>query len=185
MTKEQFMKVLSKHSIKLPDKEREEVIRDFEEHFSIGYEEGKTDEEIIDSLGSPQQIAKELVATHHLDKMESDVSAGNIIRAVWAVIGLSFFNLVIVLGPFIAVVAIIFSGWITSIAFAVSPILYILNLIFYPSQFIMFDLFFSIFLCGIGIFIGIIMYYVTNWMIKMTTRYLQYNINLAKGGLKS
>lgn len=185
MTKEQFMSTLDKHSTKLPEEEREEVLRDFEEHFAIGYEEGKTDEEIIKGLGSPQQIAKELVATHHLDQMESKSSAGNIIRAVWAVIGLSFFNLVIVLGPFIGIVGIMFGGWVTSVAFVVSPLLYTVNFLFQSSKFISFDLFFSITLCGIGILIGILMFYVTKWMIDLTTRYLKFNINLAKGGLKS
>jgi|SRR5690625_1005052 len=185
MTKEQFMSILNKHSTRLPEKEREEVMRDFEEHFAIGYEEGKTDEEIIEGLGSPQQIAKELVATHHLGQMESKSSAGNIIRAVWAVIGLSFFNLVIVLGPFIGVVGIVFAGWVTSVAFVASPLLYTISFLFQSGNYFSFDLFFSITICGIGILIGIVMFYVTKWMINLTTRYLKFNINLAKGGLKS
>jgi len=184
LTKEQFLKKLDELLIKIPNEEREDIIRDFEEHFLIGAEEGKSDTEIIAALGSPQHIAKELMATYHIGQVESNVSAGNIVRAVWAVIGLSFFNLIIVLGPFIAVVAIIFAGWVTSISFVASPLLFVFNTIIYPQYFIAFDLFFSIGLCGLGIFIGVGMYYVTRLVIYGTVRYLKYNVNLAKGGLK-
>ncbi len=184
MNKTQFLKTLSMHLTRLPGDEREDVIRDFEEHFSVGYEEGKSDEEITKGLGSPQKIAKELVATYHLDQMETNMSAANIIRAIWAVIGLSFFNLIIVLGPFIAVVAIIFSGWVSSLAFIASPLLLLLNLIILPGKFEVFDFFFSITLCGLGIFIAVVMFYLTKWMTQLTIRYLKFNVNLAKGGLK-
>src|SRR5690625_12571 len=184
MTKEQFLKKLEKYLRKIPDEERVDIIRDFEEHFLIGAEEGKSEQEITAALGSPQHIAKELLATYHIHQVESNVSAGNIVRAVWAVIGLSFFNLIIVLGPFIALVAIIFSGWVTSISFAVSPLLFLLNVFIHPEHFIAFDLFFSIGLCGLGIFIGVGMYYVTRFFIDGTVGYLKFNVNLAKGGLK-
>lgn len=184
MTKEQFLKSLEKGLSKVPDEEREDILRDFEEHFISGEEEGKSEAEIIAALGSPQHIAKELVATYRIDQIESNVSAGNIVRAVWAVIGLSFFNLIIVLGPFIALVAIVFAGWVTCVSFVASPLLFVFNVIIHPQYFIPFDLFFSIGLCGIGIFIGIGMYYATRLFIYGTVRYLKYNVNLAKGGLK-
>jgi len=184
MTKEQFLKKLEKYLRKIPDEERVDIIRDFEEHFMIGAEEGKSEQEITTALGSPQHIAKELLATYHIHQVESNVSAGNIVRAVWAVIGLSFFNLIIVLGPFIAIVAIIFAGWVTGISFVASPLLFLFNVFIHPQYFIAFDLFFSIGLCGLGIFIGVGMYYVTRFFIYGTIRYLKYNVNLAKGGLK-
>src|SRR5690625_5757471 len=100
------------------------------------------------------------MATYHIGQVESNVSAGNIVRAVWAVIGLSFFNLIIVLGPFIAVVAIIFAGWVTSISFVASPLLFVFNTIIYQQYFIAFYLFFSIELCGLLLFIVVVMYFV-------------------------
>src|SRR5690625_2679306 len=107
-------------------------MHDFEEHFAFGIEEGKTEEEIAASLGSPNKIAKELLAAYHLEKVETTGTTGNMIRAVWAVIGLGFFNLVIVLGPFIALAAVVFAGWTSSVAFIVSPLLVLINLLLYP-----------------------------------------------------
>jgi uncharacterized membrane protein len=185
MNKEQFLHYLEKNLIRLPQEEREDIIRDFEEHFHMGTEEGKSEEQISETLGSPKQIAKEMVATTQLEKVESAATAGNIFRAMWAVIGLSFFNLVIVLGPFIGLFGFLFGGWITGLSFIVSPLLVLVNTVIYPGVFQWFELFLSIALAGIGILIAVGMLYLTRGLTKLFVRYLKYNANLVKGGIKN
>ena len=68
MTKDQFLKELEAALSKLPQSEQEDIMQDFIEHFAIGEEEGKSEEDIISALGSPQHIGKEMVATYHIDK---------------------------------------------------------------------------------------------------------------------
>lgn len=185
MNKEQFLVELESSLYKLNDEERNDILNDFSEHFDMGLEEGKTEEEIASSLGSPQHIAKELLATHHLEKVKKETSAGNVLRAVWAVIGLGFFNLVVVLGPFIAVLGIILAGWITGGAFILSPLLVVIKMVIFPSTFQSFDLFASIGLVGAGILITLGMLYITRLVIKGFVRYLQFNVNIVKGGMKN
>lgn len=96
MNKDQFLQILSNGLKKLPAEEREDIIRDFQEHFQMGNQEGKTEEEIAKSLGSPKHIARELVATYQVEKVSEKVTFSNVLRATWAVIGLGFFNLTIV-----------------------------------------------------------------------------------------
>lgn len=184
MKKSEFLKILNLSLKKLPDEERLDIIQDFEEYFDAGMMEGKTEEEISASLGSPRQIAKELIASHYLETVEAAATAGNMMRAVWAVIGLGFFNLVIVLGPFIAVAGIVLAGWTTGAAFVLSPVLVLVNTVIFPDTFVLFDLFSSLALAGIGIFIVIGMYFATQAIIKGFTRYLKFNMRLVKGGLK-
>ncbi len=69
-------------------------LKDYEEHFTFGLEEGKSEEEIVASLGSPAQIAKELLADYHIEKVTTSATTGNVFRAIWAVIGLGFFQFV-------------------------------------------------------------------------------------------
>ena len=38
----------------------EEILQDYEEHFSMGVKEGRTEEEIAAELGDPEEMAKEL-----------------------------------------------------------------------------------------------------------------------------
>ncbi|AXI07712.1 hypothetical protein CUC15_01355 [Oceanobacillus zhaokaii] len=184
MTKKQFLTKLNASLKKLPPEERQDIMQDIEEYFAIGSEEGKSEEQIATSLGSPEQIAKELVATHRVEKVEETTSTGNIIRAVWAVIGLGFFNLVIVLGPFVALAGVIIAGWLMGVSFVVSPILVLINVFIHPEVFELFDLFFSIGLAGIGLFIAIGMFFATRAIKNGFVRYLKYNVGLVKGGLK-
>lgn len=185
MSKEQFLKELERALHKLPNEEREEIVEDFVEHIGIGLEEGKSEQEIVAALGSPQQIGKEMSAAYHIDQVESEVSMGNIVKAVWAVIGLGFFNLVIVLGPFIALLGLLIGGWVSSIAFIASPLLVLINVFIFPGSFEFFDLFFSLGLCGLGLFIAIGMYFVTRVVVFGFIRYLKFNINLVKGGIEA
>jgi len=184
VNKQQFLGSLDKALKGLSPEERRDIIHDFEEHFAFGIEEGKAEEEIATSLGSPDKIAKEMLASYHLEKVETTATTGNILRAVWAVIGLGFFNLVIVLGPFIALAAVVFAGWTSSVAFIVSPLLVLINLLLYPETFVFFDLFFSMVLSGLGLFIAIGMFFATRGFINGFVRYLQFNVKLVKGGMK-
>jgi uncharacterized membrane protein len=104
-------------------------------------------------------------------------------RAVWAVIGLGFFNLVIVLGPFIALIGVVIAGWASAIAFILAPFGVLFNLAIGTFQ--LFDLFFALGLCGIGIFIAMGMFVATSALTKGFIRYLKFNASLVKGGLKN
>lgn len=183
MNKEAFLKGLDTSLKRIPADERQDIMQDFEEHFVFGLEEGKTEEEIAASLGSPNQIAKELLASYHLEKVEATATTGNIIRATWAVIGLGFFNLVIVLGPFIALAGVAIAGWASGIAFILSPLLVLINAGIYPKTFTFFDLSFSILLGGVGLFIAIGMFFATRGLSNGFVRYLQFNVKLVKGGM--
>ncbi|MDW7669072.1 MAG: DUF1700 domain-containing protein [Bacillota bacterium] len=60
MKKQEFLD-LTKYYLKTKDVNKEEIseiLEDFEEHFQIGLEEGRTEEEICESLGDPKEIAK-------------------------------------------------------------------------------------------------------------------------------
>jgi uncharacterized membrane protein len=184
LNKDQFLTKLEVSLKKLPSDERQDILQDFEEHFTIGLAEGKSEEEISSSLGAPQQIAKEMAATYHIEKVEATATTGNIFRALWAVIGLGFFNIVIVLGPFIAIAAIIIAGWAVGVSFVASPLLVIANVIVFPQTFELFDLFFSIGLVGLGLFIVIGMYFATRSVTIGLVRYLKYNVSVVRGGMK-
>jgi uncharacterized membrane protein len=184
LNKDQFLKQLNSSLNRLSSEERQDILKDYEEHFSIGLEAGKTEEQIANSLGSPNQIVKELLAEYHLDKVEIAATSGNIIRAVWAAIGLGFFNLVIVLGPFIGLVGVALAGWVVAISFVGSPLLVLINTAIYPETFRYFDLFLSMALCGLGLFLTIGMLFATKGITKGFVLYLKFNATIVKGGLK-
>ncbi|MFJ7936249.1 HAAS signaling domain-containing protein [Sporosarcina sp. NPDC096371] len=183
MNKENFLTQLHAFLKKIPNSERQDIIQDYDEYFTIGLLDGKSEEQIAASLGSPKTLGKELSAAYHLEQAETTVTTGNLMRALWAVIGLGFFNLIIVLGPFLTFVGLIVAGWIAGIGFTAAPLLILLNPILAPGTFELFDLFNSLALCGLGLFITIGMLYATKAFRNGFIRYMKFNKKLVKGGL--
>lgn len=59
MDKNMFLQTLSNHLQSLPEKDRREIIADFEEHFSAGAELGKSEAQICAELGDPAVCARQ------------------------------------------------------------------------------------------------------------------------------
>ena len=57
MTKIEFLQQLYNLLGGLPADERDDIIADFEEHFSVGTSEGKSEEQICSELGDPKNCA--------------------------------------------------------------------------------------------------------------------------------
>jgi uncharacterized membrane protein len=59
MNKYQFLNILSNGLIDFPDKERKDILYDYEEHFDVGLAQGKTEDQIINELGDPHSIVNQ------------------------------------------------------------------------------------------------------------------------------
>ena len=59
MNKEQFMELLDYYFRNVDETTYKEIKNDYEEHFRIGVENGKTEEEISTELGNPREIFNE------------------------------------------------------------------------------------------------------------------------------
>jgi len=120
MNKKDYIAKLSKLIHDLPKEEKEDILFDYEEHFRIGLENGRNEEEIAISLGEPKTIARQIRAESMIKEAEKTTSANNIIRAIFAAVGLGFFNLVIVLGPAIGLVGILIGLFAAALSITVS-----------------------------------------------------------------
>ena len=116
MNKQEFLTELSRLLERLPGEERDDILADYEDHFTAGLEAGKTEEEIAKALGSPETLARNFTADYAVKAAEETQSAANIFRAVVAIISLGFFNLVFVLGPFLGLVGILFAFMVAGFA---------------------------------------------------------------------
>ncbi|MBU3192836.1 HAAS signaling domain-containing protein [Clostridium algidicarnis] len=58
MSQDEFLKILEKSLQGFSTDEKREILYDYEEHFCLGKENGKTNNEIIKELGNPLDIAK-------------------------------------------------------------------------------------------------------------------------------
>ncbi|WP_028547111.1 DUF1700 domain-containing protein [Paenibacillus taiwanensis] len=61
MHKEYFMLKLKLGLISMPEKDRNEILEEYDAHFEFGKQQGRTEEEIAKELGDPEELAVELM----------------------------------------------------------------------------------------------------------------------------
>ncbi|MFD1067170.1 DUF1700 domain-containing protein [Oceanobacillus locisalsi] len=185
MNKLDFLEELAVYLQNLSSEEQKEIIQDFEEHFEMGRAEGKSDKEIVHSLGSPQQIAKELQPAQENERKQANSSRQSSFHRTGIVIGLFFFNLIIVLGPALGIAGIILSIWVSAFSFVAQLFIAVVQWIIQPVSFYLFELFASITLAGIGLLLFIGAKYVTNAAIHILSKYMALNARLVRGESRS
>jgi uncharacterized membrane protein len=116
MNRAMFLSELRMGLSGLPHNEIEETIADYEAHFSEGLAAGRSEGAIANALGDPARLARELRAEAGFRRWESERSAGSLIGAVIALLGLATLDLIFLI-PFVCVVgAILLSMFVTAIA---------------------------------------------------------------------
>jgi len=189
MNKNEYIKKLSSCLGRIPENERQDVINDFEEHFKEGISEGRTEEDIADSLGDPRALANQLRASIMLSEAEKTTSAVNITRAVFATLGLGFFNLVFVLGPFIAIFGIVVALFALSIGVTATGIAVFFASIFWPllPQYFVLGtntavaIFSSMGVTCLGILFFTGNVYLARILYRLFLRYIRFNLRIVKG----
>ena len=193
MSEQKFLQSLKEmlHGISKIDKE--DTLNDYREHFLAGRENGKSDQEIIESLGELPELAKAIKAEYFATEAVKRGSPGRVFRAVFAAAGLSFFNLIFILSPFLGICALLLglwsgvfgmvvSGTATMLAIIVRPILESIVPIIYSN----FSGFFwnlnffiaAVFITSVGGIWGFGMIYLSKLFFKGTARYVRLNVKI-------
>lgn len=165
----------------LPQAEQEELLSDYKEHFEAGKLEGRTEEEIANDLGNPTSIAKEILMNNRIEKAEQQQSFTNMIRAILATLSLSFFNLVIVLGPAIILFALYITIWCVSVSFVLGGMALLFNALFGNSVSPLTSMFTFSALSGLGLILGVGMTYISKHLYRVSLCYIKWNVKIAKG----
>ncbi|MCK9579082.1 MAG: DUF1700 domain-containing protein [Methanoregula sp.] len=173
----------------LPREELDDIVSDYSEHFRMGLANGRTDEELWRSLGSPDDVAREIKAMHLVKRAENMKSCGNIFHAVIATVGLGLFNLVFVLAPFLLLICMVLVVFIIGVMFAVfGPFAFaysILQLAGLPVFAIWLNpvagVFISIGITTTGLLLVIWDYYLARFFYRVGIKYLKWNIAVIAG----
>jgi uncharacterized membrane protein len=187
MKRDEFLAQLRKSLGGLPEEEKKEILSDYEEHFSAGLASGKSEEDVAQALGNPRVLGASFRIDAMLEEGKSGGSLTAVLRAVFASLSLGFFNLIVVLGPFIAVVAVILSLWAAAAAMALSGVAALVGLAIQPllPQFLStggmntaFLVFASIGVSACGLLAGIGMLFLTRWFFIAIAKYVQFNVRI-------
>jgi len=106
MTRDDFMARLRGGLAGLPEQARAEIVADYDTHFTEGAAAGRSESDIAAALGDPARLAKEIRAEAGFRRWESERSAGSIVGAVIALLGLATLDLIFLV-PFVCVMAAI------------------------------------------------------------------------------
>jgi uncharacterized membrane protein len=119
MNKEEFMRTLDETLNSFTWQEKKEIMYDYEEHFRIGLESGKSEEDLISELGDPRGIADQYKLSSNSENQEiskpvynsyqsstinyekNRSNADNISVSIIAAISLLIFNLIFIVGPYL------------------------------------------------------------------------------------
>ena len=189
MQKDEYLKKLGLALSGISETERQDILADYAEHFEMGALDGRTEEEIADSLGDPKTIGREYTAVSLVKRAEHSPSAGGIGRAIMATLGLGLFNLIVVLIPFICIITIL--AVLLVIGFSLccaGPILTggaVLEMLGIVSGVIFFSapaaIFLGIGLTCLGLLIFIGEFWLARILYRIGIRYLKWNIAIIHG----
>lgn len=194
MNKWEYLEKLDELLKDLPEEDREDILSDYEEHFQIGLENGRTEEELSGALGDPKTVAKQVKAEYMISKAEDKPSAGRMMEAILAAAGLGLFNMIFVAVPALGFAAILVTLFVVGLAVVFTGILAIfsplLNVIFpnYVHLPVSKGIFGTLIMIGGGMGLTVlgtvwvvIMAYVSKWFYDLAIRYLKLNLRIIKG----
>jgi uncharacterized membrane protein len=197
MNKVEFLHILELALEDSKVEDRKEILYDYEEHFRIGEENGKSEEVLIEELGDPRNIAKQYGNSNQFEIKETKEEVNKtlderpVVVPIIAALALALFNLIFVLGPylgiagtilglFVAAIGITIGGVGTAVGIVVLPILpsYSGALNGFSSTALMF---LGIGTTALGLLCTIGMCYVAKYFCKVTIRYVNWNMKIIKG----
>ncbi len=190
MKQDQFILELRRALIQLPQAEVEDIIRDQIEYIADAARAGRSEEDVLKSLGDPKSLANSLQADLKIQRAESASSFNNQIRltvsALLATLALAPLNIIFVLGPFLGLIGLLVGGWAVAMGLFASAIGIFVSffgkLIFMSAGFWthISTLFFSVGLIGLSLLVLIFMYLISTAVLKGTISYLKWNLNFIR-----
>lgn len=190
MKQQEFILKLKTHLAGLPHDEVADIVRDQEEFIRDAISAGRSEESVVASLGAPDELAKSLKALSKIEKAQDQSAISKQLKGAFGVVAalllLAPFNLIFVLGPFCAVLGMIFAGWAVS---AVLMLLSIAAILLFVWQFALVSavvtaklatLFMFLGIFGLALLIVLAMKFFTKFMINATFSYFKWNLNFIK-----
>ncbi len=127
-------KLEKKLKTQLSKKEVNDIIRDYAEYFEEGKRQGKTDEEIAAALGSPEQVAEQILSESNMSSEEfADTIKKGIVKGSDKLSGLGkFMKGLIIIAIVIALIPLEIAGLLAVSTLAAGVLAFLAGLIVVP-----------------------------------------------------
>lgn len=115
MNRETFIRKLQAGLAGVPAPAKEDIVRDYEAHFSDGAAQGRSEEEVAQALGDPGRLARELRAEAGLQRWEERPTPSSAVAAVFALIGLGAVDIMLMLPLLMVLASILLALFVAAI----------------------------------------------------------------------
>lgn len=116
MTRQGFIARLREGLRGLPPGAAEDIVADYEAHFADAMAAGRSEAEVAQALGDPGRLARELRVEAGLKRWEAERNPSAAAGAIFAVLGLATFDLLVLLPILIAIGGTLFGLVVASVA---------------------------------------------------------------------
>lgn len=183
MSKDEFLAQLRNGLKELDKYTLEDILKDYEEYFIHGREEGKTEDTICKELGTPEQIIENLCEQGIINKNHLIASNKNkVTYSSFNIVILVILNLILVsiLFPIVSGIIGIAISLVISLPFvAIATIGLIFTTII--NKLTIFPLFCLLTILSAMILILIGIYFLTYGIVILSKKYINWNKNFARG----
>jgi uncharacterized membrane protein len=190
MDQKEFILQLKVQLSGMPQSEIDDIVRDQEELIRDGVSAGRTEAAVIEGLGSPIELARNIKASYKIGKAQDEIQLSKQMRGAFGAVGallvLAPFNIIFVLGPFCGVMGLLFGGWALSLGLGVAAIaaliVFLVQAVFVTAVLSAKLASLFLFLGGLGLAVLLLvaMYHVTRIFLQLTLKYLMWNLNFIK-----
>lgn len=191
MTKQEFLNRLRDELKGLDQADVDEIISDQEEFIRDAMSAGRSEEEVVASLGSPKAFSDSLKLEYKVNKINNASNTWESYKEVFGSVGilvaLAPINLILFFGPILAILSFLFgwimgSGAIVIAGIFMIPILFVVSLVsslgFAPT---LAFLFLGIAVTALGLMGVAIFILMSQLFIRVFTVYAKWNIDLVNG----
>jgi len=199
MNKQEFMEAMRKNLSAYGKSPQEvaDILADYEEHVATGLAGGRAEEEIVAGLGDPAVLAAQYAEGAEPQKpaepakpVPPPVTAGGVGRAVFAVIALLFFDLIVALPILASLFAVWISLWAVALTFAAVGVALVVVSFFIPTVLPftipgIFIVLIGVSLLALTVLACIGMAYLTKYFFLGLKAYAVAHAKIVKGGSRS
>lgn len=189
MTKEKWIEELKSGLKGLSKEEIDEIIADYNEYFYDAMESGRSEEEITHALGEPKKLAKQFKADSTIKKAQAEMNPKNVLKAIFAIVTLSVFNIVVMIGPIMGLLGLIFGGAVTGIGILGGGILGFFGVLLFGSKAfiglsfsltLLISILLGLCLASLGIGVLIVDFWFGKWIFSLLVKYFRFNFDIIK-----
>ena len=190
MGKVDYINDLRRSLKNVPENELSEILADYEEHFANGRSAGKTESEIIAALGPAKTVAQGYLMNTLIKEVNVAPStiqrSGLLMQMMVIFLVLAPFNFLVLVGPFLILVALLFAGWAIPITIAGVSIAALITVLVTTSLHVIgvlqgFSLFFMFLgIIGVSALVSMVMILLSRGMIQLVSSYIRWNYNIIR-----